>query len=230
MKMNASPRKVLFWSAGAIALAVLAWLAMREPVQMASVAQVSRGPLEQSFLEEGKTRLKQRYVVTAPLAGVVRRITLQPGDAVLARQVVAEIDPTGSALLDPRARSQALAEVSTGESALRAASPARRGRHNRRVRRPRRTAPHAATARPGHGDRIPARPGPHPGRHGERCAVHRPFGRTDHRAAPAGGADLAGRGRSGRPRQGACRSPHRWQARYSSGMWRARPPWSWANP
>lgn len=120
MTMNASPRKVLFWSAGAIALAVLAWLAMREPVQMASVAQVSRGPLEQSFLEEGKTRLKQRYVVTAPLAGVVRRITLQPGDAVLARQVVAEIDPTGSALLDPRARSQALAEVSTGESALRA--------------------------------------------------------------------------------------------------------------
>ena len=120
MKMNASPRKVLFWIAGAIALAVLAWLAMREPVQMASVAQVSRGPLEQSFLEEGKTRLKQRYVITAPLLGVVRRITLQPGDAVQDRQVVAEIDPTGSALLDPRSRSQALAEVSTGESALRA--------------------------------------------------------------------------------------------------------------
>ncbi len=120
MKMNASPRKILFWSAGAIALAVLAWLAMREPVQMASVAPVSRGPLEQSFLEEGKTRLKQRYVITAPLPGVVRRITLQPGDAVQARQVVAEIDPAGSALLDPRSRSQALAEVSTGESALRA--------------------------------------------------------------------------------------------------------------
>jgi HlyD family secretion protein len=121
MKMNASPRKILFWSAGAIALAVLAWQAMREPVQMASVAPVTRGPLEQSFLEEGKTRLKQRYVITAPLAGVVRRITLQPGDAVKALQVVAEIDPTGSALLDPRARSQALAEVSTGESALNAA-------------------------------------------------------------------------------------------------------------
>ena len=121
MTTNALPRKILFWSAGAIALAVLAWQAMRDPVQMASVVPVSRGPLEQSFLEEGKTRLKQRYVITAPLAGVVRRIRLQPGDAVQARQVVAEIDPTGSALLDPRSRSQALAEVSTGQSALNAA-------------------------------------------------------------------------------------------------------------
>ena len=118
MKMNASPRKIVFWSAGVLALVVLAWLAMREPVQMASVAQVRHGPLEQAFTEEGKTRIQQRYVITAPLAGVVRRISLQPGDAVQAQQVVAEIDPTGAALLDPRARSQALAEVATGESAL----------------------------------------------------------------------------------------------------------------
>ncbi len=121
MKTKLSPRKILFWSAGGVALLVLAWLATREPVQMASVARVGRGPLEQSFTEEGKTRLKQRYVVTAPLAGLMRRITLQPGDPVKAGQVVAEIDPAGSALLDPRARSQALADVSTGESALRAA-------------------------------------------------------------------------------------------------------------
>lgn len=120
MKMNASPRKIVFWSAGLLALVVLAWLAMREPVQMASVAQVRRGPLEQAFTEEGKTRIQQRYVITAPLAGVVRRITLQPGDVVQARQVVAEIDPTGAALLDPRARILALADVSTGESALQA--------------------------------------------------------------------------------------------------------------
>ena len=118
--MNVS-RKVFLWGAGAAALAVLAWLAQREPAQLASVARVSRGPLEQSFMEEGKTRLKQRYVVTAPVAGLVRRIALQPGDAVRPQQVVAEIDAASSALLDPRARSQALADVSTGESALRAA-------------------------------------------------------------------------------------------------------------
>ena len=85
------------------------------------MAPVTRGPLEQSFTEEGKTRIQQRYVIAAPLAGVVRRITLQPGDAVQAQQVVAEIDPAGAALLDPRARNQALADVATAESALGAA-------------------------------------------------------------------------------------------------------------
>lgn len=114
-------RQQILWAAGAAALALLAWLALREPVQMASVARVARGPLEQSFVEEGKTRIKQRYLVTAPVAGLVRRIALRPGDKVRAGQPVAEIDPSSSALLDPRARSQALADVGTGESALRAA-------------------------------------------------------------------------------------------------------------
>ena len=121
MTSNPFSRKLLFWCAGALGVLLLAWLALREPVQMASVAPVTRGPLEQSFTEEGKTRIQQRYVIAAPLAGVVRRIALQPGDAVQAQQVVAEIDPAGAALLDPRARNQALADVATAESALGAA-------------------------------------------------------------------------------------------------------------
>jgi len=115
------PRKILLWSAAGAALAVLAWLAMREPVQLVSTATVARGPLEQSFLEEGKTRLKQRYLVTAPVAGRVRRIALQPGDAVRAGEVLAEIDPATSTLLDPRARAQAQAELRAADSALQAA-------------------------------------------------------------------------------------------------------------
>lgn len=121
MKPMNPNRKLLIWSAAAVALALLGWAALREPVQMVSVAPVARGALEQSFLEEGKTRLKQRYVVSAPVAGRVRRITLQPGDAVRASQVVAEIEPLSSSLLDPRARSQARAEVLASESALQAA-------------------------------------------------------------------------------------------------------------
>ena len=131
MKMNASPRKIVFWSAGLLALVVLAWLAMREPVQMASVAQVRRGPLEQAFTEEGKTRIQQRYVITAPLAGVVQpHHACSPATSVQARQVVAEIDPTGAALLDPRARSLALADVSHRRKRLARDAPARGGRHH----------------------------------------------------------------------------------------------------
>lgn len=113
--------KSLAWVAAVLAAALLAWLSQREPVQMASVAQVSRGPMELSFSEEGKTRLKQRYVVAAPVAGLLRRITLAPGDAVAAGQVVAQIEPGRSALLDPRARSLAQAEVSSARSAGQAA-------------------------------------------------------------------------------------------------------------
>jgi HlyD family secretion protein len=121
MKIMKIPRKVLLWSAAALALALLTWAALREPVQMVSVATVTRAALEQTFLEEGKTRLKQRYVVTAPVAGRVRRISLQPGDAVRAGQVLAEIEPVSASLLDARARSQAQAEVASSDTALQAA-------------------------------------------------------------------------------------------------------------
>ena len=82
--MTLKPRKIVFWLLALLALAVLAWLGLREPEQMVSAAAVTRGPLEVSFVEEGKTRLKQRYVVTAPVAGTLRRVTLQPGDAAVA--------------------------------------------------------------------------------------------------------------------------------------------------
>lgn len=116
-----SQTKRLAWLSAVLAVALLAWLTQREPVQLASVAQVSRGSMELSFSEEGKTRLKQRYVVAAPVAGLLRRISLAPGDAVRAGQVVAQIEPGRSALLDPRARSLAQAEVASARSAGQAA-------------------------------------------------------------------------------------------------------------
>lgn len=121
MNSMKSSRKFLIWGAATVALALLGWAALREPVQMVRVAVVTRGALEQSFLEEGKTRLRQRFVVSAPLAGRVQRITLQPGDAVRAGQLLAQIEPLSSSLLDPRSRSQAHAEVAASQSALQAA-------------------------------------------------------------------------------------------------------------
>ena len=111
-------RKIIYWLLAAIALALLAWAATREPVQLASSAPVTRGALEVTFQEEGKTRLKNRYLVTAPVAGTLRRITLQPGDAVRAGQVLAEIDPAASQLLDSRTRSQAQAELRGADAQL----------------------------------------------------------------------------------------------------------------
>lgn len=79
------------------------------------------GHLAVSVDEEGKTRVRERYVVAAPVAGQVRRITLKVGNAVAAGQVVALIDPAPSASLDPRTRAQALARVDGAQAALKVA-------------------------------------------------------------------------------------------------------------
>ena len=52
--------------------------------QIASIGAVTKGALEQVIAEDGKTRLKTRYVLAAPVAGPVHRIELKPGDAVKA--------------------------------------------------------------------------------------------------------------------------------------------------
>ena len=83
MQIIKPDRKTLFVLMAMGLLLFVGWLAMRSPAQLASTATVARGPLEVVFQEEGKTRIKERYVVAAPVAGTVRRIMLQPGDAVL---------------------------------------------------------------------------------------------------------------------------------------------------
>jgi len=85
------------------------------------VAEVKRGPLAVTVEEEGKTRVTDRYTVSAPVAGYVRRIELKAGDAVADRQVLAVIEPARSVALDPRTRAQAQAQASAARASLAAA-------------------------------------------------------------------------------------------------------------
>jgi HlyD family secretion protein len=85
------------------------------------VIAVGKGPLVVTVEEEGKTRVMERYVVSAPLAGYARRIDLHVGDAVKAGQVLAVIEPARSDALDPRSRAQAAAQVKAAEAAVAAA-------------------------------------------------------------------------------------------------------------
>jgi HlyD family secretion protein len=75
------------------------------------VEEVTRGPLEVTVTEPGRTRVKDRYVITSPLGGELDRITLRPGDAVEAGQVVARLGSLAPPLLDARSRAQADAQV-----------------------------------------------------------------------------------------------------------------------
>ena len=82
------------------------------------VAQVTRGPLQVTVDEDGKTRVKERYIVSAPLTGQLTRIEWEAGDPVEAgKTVLATIQPTDPALLDARLRAESEARVKSAESA-----------------------------------------------------------------------------------------------------------------
>lgn len=104
----------------ATALVVAAGLAVgfMPRAQPVDIAEVKRAPLAVTVEEEGKTRVRERYQVTAPVTGYVRRSSLEAGDAVTAGQVLAVIEPTRAVALDPRTRAQAQAQVSAAQAAL----------------------------------------------------------------------------------------------------------------
>lgn len=86
------------------------------------IASVARGPLQVTIEEEGRTRLKERFTLSAPTAGYMRRVHVKVGDSVTKGQVVAVLEPLRSQALDPRSRATAQAAVDSAEAALKAAS------------------------------------------------------------------------------------------------------------
>lgn len=98
--------------------AVLIW-AFRPASVNADFATVERGPLRVTVDEEGQTRVRDRYVVSAPVPGRMLRIELEPGDPVVANEtVVARFQPTDPALLDVRTRAELEARVRAAQSSL----------------------------------------------------------------------------------------------------------------
>ncbi len=110
----------MLWAGGAGGLALvalLAWAFAPRPVAV-ELAQVTTGPYEQAIAEDGKTRLRDRYVVTAPLAGRLARIDLREGDEVEAGAVVAILTPALSPMLDERSRREQLARADAAQAAV----------------------------------------------------------------------------------------------------------------
>lgn len=102
-------RRALPYIAGAVVLALIV-LGLRPRPAVVETARVAVGPLRATVSEEGKTRIRDRFVVSAPVAGQLRRIPFKPGAEIAAREtVVAVIDPLPATPLD--ARNRALAEA-----------------------------------------------------------------------------------------------------------------------
>ncbi len=115
--MNKPARRIVLLLALVGAAALSAAVLRPRPIQV-ETGVVARGPLQVVIEEDGETRIHHRYVTAAPVAGRLERITLHPGDAVAAGEVVAHLDP---APLDPRSRQQAEARLASVEASRREA-------------------------------------------------------------------------------------------------------------
>ena len=109
-------RRILAVVGVALVVAAIAFAWMPKPVPV-DVGQVTRGLLQVTVDEDGKTRVKDRYLVSAPLMARLARISLQAGDDVEPGQVLAHLLPLSPQLLDPRARARAEAQVAAARAA-----------------------------------------------------------------------------------------------------------------
>jgi len=111
-------RNKIALAAALVVLALLvAWALRPQPVAV-ELAEVTQGPFEQAIAEDGQTRVRDRYVIAAPLAGRVERIQLEVGDPVKQNQIVAELAPTAPAFLDARTQRELRERIGAAEAQL----------------------------------------------------------------------------------------------------------------
>lgn len=117
--MDPRRRRVALWATlGLLLLAGLAYAFRPRPVRV-DFAVAERGSLVVTVDEEGETRVRDVFVLSAPVTGRARRVDVEAGDPVIAGEtVVTEIEPTDPTLLDARSEIE-------GEAAIRAAEAGR---------------------------------------------------------------------------------------------------------
>ena len=111
-------RRRWLWIVGLLLSAgLLGWLLWPRPLEV-ELAQLRIGRFERSIEEDGKTRLRERYVVSAPVAGRLGRLRLREGDMVERGQVIAQLWPAEPALLDDRRLQEQREQVATMEASV----------------------------------------------------------------------------------------------------------------
>ena len=116
--MKISKKKIAIYALPAALIAAFA-IALRPSPLTVDLATVERGPLRVTLEEEGETRVRERFVVSAPFAARVLRIELEPGEPVRAGEtILATLRPGTPSLLDARSRASLEARVGSAGAAL----------------------------------------------------------------------------------------------------------------
>ena len=122
--MKRPTRSLIRLVAAIAAVAGIAWLLRPHPL-VVETATASRGALIATVTAEGKIRVKNLFVVAAPVDGQLERIALKAGDVVSSSTVIAQLRPAASRLLDPRTRAEADAAVIAARAAVQRAEAAK---------------------------------------------------------------------------------------------------------
>ena len=109
-------RKLPALLVGAVVAAALIYGFWPVPIEV-DVAVATRGTLQVTVNDDGRTRIREKYVVSAPVYGKLFRVELEEGDTVReGKTVLARIEPSDPTLLDARAVAEAEARVRAAEA------------------------------------------------------------------------------------------------------------------
>ena len=101
-----------------VVVAIVAMAMWPESIEV-DVATVGAATMQVTIDEDGETRVRDRFVVSAPVTGRLQRIELEPGDPVVRGKTrVARLAPAESPLLDPRTRVELAAAVEAARAAV----------------------------------------------------------------------------------------------------------------
>jgi HlyD family secretion protein len=123
MIMKRPVRSLIRLSAAIAVVAGIAWTLRPQPVAV-ETSLASVGTLTATVTAEGKIRVKDLFVVAAPVDGELERIALKAGDVVSPSTVIAQLHPAASRPLDPRSRAEAEAAVVASRAAVQRAEAA----------------------------------------------------------------------------------------------------------
>ncbi len=113
-----SARKIASWIVAALAVGGGAWWIFRPATIAVETAIVNRGEFIAKIEEDGRTRVRDRFTIAAPLTGRLTRISLRPGDNIEQDRIVAVLQPALPPLRDPRTRKEFEERVGAAEASL----------------------------------------------------------------------------------------------------------------
>jgi len=120
MTMRIDPKHARYAVAGVVVAALVA-IAAWPDARLVDSGQAANGPVRETVEAEGRTRLRDRYVIAAPIAAMARRLQLEPGDPIEAGQVLVVLDPVTAPSLDTRSRAEAVARLAAARARYSAA-------------------------------------------------------------------------------------------------------------